>query len=77
MISSEISPDFLVLAQVLADDLASEIDLHYEDEDMGECADAIGKLQKLQNMIASEPTEVVAHIIERFRKATQIGVSGA
>lgn len=69
MTSSEISPDFIALAQVLADDLASEIDLHYEDGDMPEAAEAIAKLQKLQGLIA-EPSETVAHIVGRFERSS-------
>lgn len=69
MTSSEVSAEFIALAQVLADDLASEIDLHYDDGDMPEAAEAIAKLQKLQDFIGPEPSETVAHIIERFQRS--------
>lgn len=69
MVSSEISSDFIKLAQVLVDDLASEIDLHYDDEEILEAAEAIAKLQKLQGFIAGVPSETFTHIVDRFQRS--------
>lgn len=69
MVSSEISSDFIKLAPVLVDDLASKIDLHYDDEEILEAAEAIAKLQKLQGFIADVPSETFAHIVDRFQRS--------
>lgn len=77
MSARDIPPDFLALAQVLCDDLASEIDLHYEDDELLEAADAIEKLQTLQGFVAAEPSETVAHIFDRFQRAGKTASNGA
>jgi hypothetical protein len=72
----DISSDFLTLAQVLADDLASEIDLHYEDDELPEAAEAILKLRTLQSFVSTEPSETVAHIIGRYERAVAAATNG-
>jgi hypothetical protein len=76
MTALDISPDFLTLAKVLADDLASEIDLHYEDNELPEATEAILKLQTLQSFVSTEPSETVAHIIGRYERAVVAATNG-
>lgn len=64
-----VTDDFIALAKVLVDDLASEIDLQYEDNEMKLASHAIEKLQRLQELIGDEPSSALKHIIARFYRS--------
>jgi hypothetical protein len=69
-----VTADFGDLAKVLLDDLASEIDLHYDDNEMSEAAPAIEKIKALQDLVGGQPSETVVHILERFDRCLRAGI---
>ncbi|MDW9481363.1 hypothetical protein GOB57_22205 [Sinorhizobium meliloti] len=65
-----IRDDILALAVELIDELATEIDLHYEDHELKDAGPAVASIEKLQGLLVSPPSETYVHILERYRKAT-------
>lgn len=63
------------LAQAISDvvnELASELDLHYEDEDLVACAPTIEKMERLVALLltAGHPSpEAYQHIVSRYHKS--------
>lgn len=72
MKTASISPD---LAEAIADvvtELASELDLHYEDSDLVSCAPTIEKMEHLVALLrtAGYPSpEAYDHIVDRYNKS--------
>jgi hypothetical protein len=71
-----IRKDVLDFAAELIEELASEIDLHYDDNELKEAGGGIARLEKLQSLVG-EPGETYLHIVKRYRAATSLGESDA
>ncbi|MCS4089349.1 hypothetical protein [Rhizobium sp. BK176] len=65
-----IREDVLILAIELIDELATEIDLWYEDADLKEAGLALTYMETLQTLVGGAPTDTYLHIMDRYRKAT-------
>ncbi|MBY3433552.1 hypothetical protein HFN89_05265 [Rhizobium laguerreae] len=70
MTNKAIPEDVMILAIELIDELASEIDLWYEDKDLKEVGSAIVSMETLQALVGGAPTDTYLHVMDRYRKAT-------
>jgi hypothetical protein len=70
MTNDAIREDVIVLAIELIDELATEIDLWYEDKDLKEAEMAMVCMEALQSQVGGAPTDTLLHIMGRYRKAT-------
>lgn len=58
------------LAIDLAEELATEIDLHYEDHELVAAADALTAMNRLLAITGRAPGDPCLHIMARFRNAS-------
>jgi len=69
--SLTIPPDLAEAITDVVNELASELDLHYEDTDLAACAPTISKMDRLVTLLLtagySQP-EVFQHILSRYNK---------
>jgi hypothetical protein len=72
MMTIMITPDLAVAITDVINELASELDLHYEDDDLVACAPTIEKMERLCSMLQSAGYEspiTYNHIVDRYHKA--------
>jgi hypothetical protein len=72
MTIATISPDLAKAIEEVINELASELDLHYEDADLVACAPTIEKMERLVAMLrtAGYPCpEVYNHIVQRYHES--------
>lgn len=58
----------------LIEEMSTEIDLYYEDENLAAAAPAFAKMERLVGMLHSvgiEPGEAYKHIVARYNKSRQ------
>lgn len=67
-----IQPEVADVIRNLIVELATELDLNYEDEDLPAAASTIERLKEAAAMLLAaghSPPQEFAHIVERYRKA--------
>ncbi|MCV9964915.1 hypothetical protein OIU34_23765 [Pararhizobium sp. BT-229] len=69
MPTDAVRKDVIDLAIELIEEMSTELDGYYEDEELAEMGPIIEKLQKLQSLTGREPEDVFVHIVDRFTKA--------
>jgi hypothetical protein len=67
--SPVITSKYADTAQRIIDDLASEIDLHFEDDELPAFRRQIENLQALQRAISRPSSDVLDHIVARLKVA--------
>lgn len=72
MTTTIIAPDLADAITEVVNELASELDLHYEDDDLVACAPTIEKMERLVSMLLTAgyaSPEVYQHIVDRYHKS--------
>ena len=72
MTTAMISPDLATAIAEVVDELASELDLHYEDSDLVACAPTIEKMERLVAMLRASGypcPETYQHIVDRYHQS--------
>lgn len=72
MTTAFMSPDLAEAITEVINELASELDLHYEDADLVACAPTIEKMERLVGLLRAagyDCPETYNHIVDRYHKS--------